>query len=194
MKKFKSILTWVSDTEISKNMTKNVIQPCDPPNGGPLLSLSFIVHDIFPSFFAQFFLQNLSQFLGWKLFLSWAQVWCGGNGVARVELSWWAKEWKTSKLSREPPDKPSRGQESDGIPGKKTQHDIIMGIDPKELWARTTDRVTAEFWSIANIPYSHRWMPGRRSSVALRNIKHVRIFKIAMHAEEESHKFFFNNL
>ena len=41
--------------------------------------------------------------------------------------------------------KPSRGQESDGIPGKKTQHDIIMGIDPKELWARTTDRVTAEF-------------------------------------------------
>ena len=101
MKKFKSILTWVSDTEISKNMTKNVIQPCDPPNGGPLLSLSFIVHDIFPSFFAQFFLQNLSQFLGWKLFLSWAQVWCGGNGVARVELSWWGKEWKTSKLSRE---------------------------------------------------------------------------------------------
>ena len=102
-KKSKLFLTWASDSEISKSMTKKVIQPGDPPNSGPLLGLSFIVYDIFPSFFTQFFsLQNLSQFLGWKLFLSWAQVWCGGgNGVARVELSWWGKEWKTSKLSRE---------------------------------------------------------------------------------------------
>ena len=31
-------------------MTKKVIQPGDPPNSGPLLGLSFIVYDIFPSF------------------------------------------------------------------------------------------------------------------------------------------------
>ena len=84
------ILTWASDTEISKNMTKNIIQPCDPPNGGSLLGLSFIVHDIFPSsFFAtQFFFLFpkfvITQFLGWKLFLSWAQVWCGNMVVWRA--------------------------------------------------------------------------------------------------------------
>ena len=76
-------------------------------------------------------------FLGYYFFLSASLVWRALNSLDGP------KEWKTSKLSREP-HKANRGQESDGIPGKKTQHDI-MGIDPKELWARA-DRVTKEIF------------------------------------------------